>query len=181
VDRKQFVNAQNTGDAVEPNFTGRAASFTCGAVVRFSLHIDEAQRITDAKFRAAGCSVMVTAAALLAEQTLGKTTAEAASMAQQPSSLTGALNGIPMDRVECVALASEALLGAITQYSDSIRDTWEGDEALICTCFGVSERTIDAEIKERNLTTIDEVTRACNAGAGCRSCYPLIEELLASK
>jgi len=55
------------------------------------------------------------------------------------------------------------------------------DEALICTCFCVSERTIEREIQDNNLRTIAEVTRACNAGGGCRSCYPLIEEMLASK
>jgi NifU-like protein len=77
-----------------------------------------------------------------------------------------------------VLLASEALLEAIRAYSDSARDHWNGDDPLICTCFGVSERTIENEIKTKKLDTIAAVTRACNAGAGCRSCYPLIEDIL---
>ncbi len=75
-------------------------------------------------------------------------------------------------------LACEALVSAIRNYSDSARDEWEGDEALICTCFCVSERTIEREIQENGLRTIAEVTAACAAGGGCRSCYPLIEDIL---
>src|ERR1051325_4729881 len=47
----------------------------------------------------------------------------------------------------CAALARAALLDAIREYSNAARDDWAGDEALICTCFFVSERTIDREIQ----------------------------------
>jgi NAD(P)H-nitrite reductase large subunit len=77
-----------------------------------------------------------------------------------------------------VQLACEALLTAIRKYSDAARDEWNGDEALICTCFFVSEQTIEREIKQGGLTTVREVTAACNAGGGCGSCQPLIVEIL---
>jgi len=44
----------------------------------------------------------------------------------------------------------------------------------------VSERTIESEIKKRGLTSVREVTKACNAGGGCGSCQPLIVEILES-
>jgi NAD(P)H-nitrite reductase large subunit len=75
-------------------------------------------------------------------------------------------------------LAAAALVAAIRNFSDSVRDEWEGDEVLICTCFCVSERTIEREVQTKQLRTIAEVTAACNAGAGCRSCYPLIEDII---
>ncbi len=78
----------------------------------------------------------------------------------------------------CLALACEALLDAIRDYSNAARDDWAGDEALICTCFFVSERTIEREIQTRGLTTVVEVTQACNAGGGCGSCHQLIQEML---
>ncbi len=171
-----FLHPRNVGDAAEPNFVGRAASFDCGAVMRISIQVDESQRIVDAKFRAAGCSTLIAAASLLTERVKGKTTGDAAASSEIEDAL-----GESDFRSECAALAFEALVNAIRQYSDSIRDGWEGDEALICTCFGVSERRIEKEIATKGLTTIAEVTRACNAGAGCRSCYPLIEELLQVK
>jgi NifU-like protein len=159
-----FFNPRNVGDADEPSFTGRAASLACGAHVRFSIQIDEVQRISQARFRAAGCDVLVAAASRLTEQVTGLTTAEAARI----------------EATDCGALACSALLDAIREYSNAARDDWAGDEALICTCFFVSERTIEQEIKTRGLTTVAEVTRACNAGGGCGSCHQLIQEILAT-
>ena len=175
---EQFFNSQHVGEATEPSFVGRSGSFQCGAILRISLHIDESQHIVEAKFKAAGCSVLVAAASLLIDQVIGKTTGEAAAIAQRLEQLEEKLGDLPPERNECALLASEALVSAIRNYSDSARDEWEGDEALICTCFCVSERTIEREIQEKRLRTIAEVTAACSAGGGCRSCYPLIEDIL---
>lgn len=174
---EEFFNPRHVGEAIEPNFTGRSASFQCGAVLRVSLNIDESQRITDARFKSAGCSVLVGASSLLLDEVIGKTTGEAAALAR-PSQLAERPADLqPSD--QCLKLTTEALLAAIRNFSDAARDEWEGDEALICTCFCVSERTIEREVRDHRLSTIAEVTTACNAGAGCRSCYPLIEEILA--
>ena len=175
---QQFLNSPHVGEADEPRFVGRSGSFQCGAILRISLHIDDAQRITQAKFKAAGCSVLVATTSLLLDGVIGKTTAEAAALAQRLDLLEEKLGALPAERNECVLLACEALVSAIRNYSDSARDQWEGDEALICTCFCVSERTIEREIQENGLRTIAEVTAACSAGGGCRSCYPLIEDIL---
>ena len=173
-----FFNPRNVGEAGEPRFIGRSGSFQCGAILRVSLHIDESQRITEAKFKAAGCSVLVAAASLLIDEVIGKTTGEAAAAAQCLDQLAEKLGTLPANRNECVLIACEALVSAIRSYSDSAREEWEGDEALICTCFCVSERTIEREIQENALRTIAQVTAACSAGGGCRSCYPLIEDIL---
>ena len=175
-----FFDSSNIGDAAEPNFVGRAASFECGATIRVSLHIDDSQRITEARFRAAGCTSLVAAAAYLTRQIKGETTGDAASLAQRPRIVAERIGPTDIERRVCIALACEALLSAIAKYSDSRRDEWSGDEALICTCFGVSEKTIEDAIRSNALSTIEDVTRTCNAGAGCRSCYPLIQEILDS-
>src|ERR1051325_9646377 len=86
--RELFFDAKHVGEAREPKFTGRGASFECGAVARVSLHLDEAQRIVDAKFKAAGCSVLVAATSLLIDAVLGKTTAEAAAICQSSPQLS---------------------------------------------------------------------------------------------
>ena len=105
---------------------------------------------------------------------MGSTTAEAAAVAQEPETLVGVIQ----HREHCPALACDALLAAVREYSNAARDDWAGDEALICTCFFVSERTIEDEIQIRGLTTVAEVTAACNAGGGCGSCHQLIQEIL---
>ncbi len=175
---KLFFDPKNVGDAKEPSFIGRSASFHCGATLRISLHVDESQRIVEAKFKAAGCSVLVASASLLTEHVRGKTTAEAANLGLQVQLLEAQLGPVKPERADCPRLACDALLVAIREYSDAIRDSWEGEQALICTCFGVSEKTIEREIQVNGLRTVAQVTRACNAGAGCRSCYPLIEDIL---
>lgn len=173
-----FFSAGNVGEAKEPSFMGRSASFHCGATMRISLHIDESQRIVEAKFKAAGCSVLVASAELLTDQILGKTTGEAATLCQRIQLTEAQLGPLEIERMDCPRLASDAVVAAIQEYSDAIRDSWEGEQALICTCFGVSERRIEREIRSNGLRTVTEVTRACNAGAGCRSCWPLIEDIL---
>ena len=175
---RQLSNLKNVGEAALPNFIGRSASLACGAVARVSLRVDETQHIVEAKFKVAGCTVLVSALSVLTEQVKARSTAEAAAIAEDLDTIERGLRGAAADRGDCVLLASEALLEAIRAYSDSARDHWEGEDALICTCFGVSERTIESEVRAMKLTTISAVTQACNAGAGCRSCYPLIEDIL---
>ncbi|MDA0690336.1 MAG: (2Fe-2S)-binding protein [Nitrospinae bacterium] len=50
----------------------------------------------------------------------------------------------------------------------------ENDE-IICKCYQVSESTIRYCIESGNLTTIEQVTKACEAGGGCHSCHILID------
>ena len=169
-----FLNPRNVGDASEPSFAGRAVSFVCGASARLSIQIDELQNISQAKFKAAGCEVLVGVLSVLTERVRGMATAEAAAIAQSP----GELVDVSEDRHHCVQLACDALLSAVRKFSDAARSEWNGDEALICTCFFVSEQTIEREIQTKGLTTVREVTAACNAGGGCGSCQPLIVELL---
>ncbi len=115
---------------------------------------------------------------MLTEQIANIATAEAATIGQQPGDLKRYFPDLEPEREHCSKLACDALLAAIREYSDAARDEWAGDEALICTCFFVSERTIEREIATRGLTTVAEVTRACNAGGGCGSCHQLIQEIL---
>ena len=170
---EHFFHPCNVGDASEPSFVGRAASMQCGAAVRVSIQIDEQHRISDAKFKAAGCSVLVSSLSMLTDRVKGLAPADAAVIAQAPANIVA--NSADLN---CAKLGCDALVAAIQKYSDAVRHEWNGDEALICTCFCVSERVIETEIAEKGLATVSEVIRACNAGGGCGSCHPLIEEIL---
>ena len=173
-----FFNPRNIGDAEWPSFEGRSASLICGGHVRFSIQVDEAQVVSQARFRAAGCTVLVASASLLTEKVVNVPTAEAAMIGQDMGALRSNFPDLEPGREHCPKLACDALLAAIREFSDAARDEWIGDEALICTCFFVSERTIETEIATRGLTTVSDVTRVCNAGGGCGSCHQLIQEIL---
>jgi NifU-like protein len=175
---QHFFEPLNVGEIENPEGVGSAASVNCGAVLRVSLRVDEAQRITAAKFKVSGCSYLVAACSILSTALTGKSTGEAAVMCQPSTALQQMGKDCPGEKQDCLALASRGFIAAIGNYSDAVREEWSGAEALICTCFGVSEKTIEVAIQTGGLRTIAEVTKASNAGAGCRSCYSLIEDIL---
>ena len=176
---QNFFAPSNVGAVDSPDGAASAASISCGAVVRVSLRVDEAQRITAAKFKVVGCSYLVASCSVLSDALTGKTTGEAAIICQSSASLRIMMgHDWPAEKENCLALTSQGFLAAIINYSEARRDEWSGTEALICTCFGVSEKTIESAIQAGGLRTIAEVTKASNAGAGCRSCHPLIEDIL---
>ncbi len=49
---------------------------------------------------------------------------------------------------------------------------------IVCACFNVGEKTIQAAIKEKGLKTHQEVGRCLKAGTNCGSCVPEIKALL---
>jgi assimilatory nitrate reductase catalytic subunit len=49
---------------------------------------------------------------------------------------------------------------------------------IVCACFNVGEKTIQAAIKEKNLKTHQEVGLCLKAGTNCGSCVPEIKALL---
>lgn len=177
---EHFLEPRNVGDVQEADASAEAASFTCGAVLRLSMKIDaETQRVTDAKFKGAGCGYLIAAASVMTEIIKGLTSAEAATASGiLQETLMEYFGEPPPGKVDCARLCCQALRDSVAHYSQRARDEWTGEEALICTCFGVSEKRIEGVINEKHLRTVREVTKACNAGGGCHSCHPLIEEML---
>jgi NifU-like protein len=51
--------------------------------------------------------------------------------------------------------------------------------SLVCECFGVTDEQIKREVRENNLSTVEEVTHYTKAGGGCGMCREKIEELIA--
>jgi NifU-like protein len=180
--REYFLHPRNVGQVADTAAVGDAGSLRCGAVLRLTLEMDaEARIITDARFKAAGCGYLIAAASVLTETIKGQTINEAAAHVESLSleqSIAERLAPVPPEKRQCLALCHEALIAALSNYHDATLEEWTGEEALICTCFGVSEKSIEQAIHTRSLRTINEVTKACNAGGGCHSCHPLIEDIL---
>ena len=49
------------------------------------------------------------------------------------------------------------------------------EDEVICKCFQVTESKIRSYIDENNVTEIEDVTSACEAGGNCASCHILIQ------
>ena len=52
-------------------------------------------------------------------------------------------------------------------------------EKLLCYCLGVRYGRVIDTIRADRCTSVQQVTRRCKAGGGCRSCHPEIQELIA--
>ena len=175
--QEYFERPRNTGELEGADASGEAASLLCGAVLRLSLKVDPArQTITDAKFKVLGCGYLIACASALTETIKELPISRAAVLTE--AAITDWFGGLPVDRAHCAALCREALHLALADYHYARQEEWTGDEALICTCFGVSEKSIERAIAMRSLRNVAQVTGACSAGGGCGSCHMLIEDIL---
>ena len=132
---------------------------------------------------------MIAAADVLAEIVTGKQLAELHGLDRNElrAKLRDELGAFPADRLHCEDACIEALRSAFADYRASQIEEFQGEKALICTCFGVSEETVESLLSEPGtatgfsvlpIKTIEDVTRACNAGGGCGSCRMLIQEII---
>ena len=49
------------------------------------------------------------------------------------------------------------------------------ENEIICKCFQITESTIRSYIAKNNVTEVQEVTLACEAGGNCGSCHILVQ------
>ncbi len=177
----RISEARSADRGFEGNAFGTEANFSCGSFIRFSLLIDiPSSVVANAAFASNGCGYMIAAADVLAESVIGRHLGDLRGLTYDL--LTGRvktiLGNIPLDRQECVAACIGSLRAAFAEFRAKQVEEFRGEDALICTCFGVSEKTIERQIAALSLETVDEVGRACNAGSGCGSCRMLIQEMI---
>lgn len=51
-------------------------------------------------------------------------------------------------------------------------------DRLLCHCLSVPWGTVEETIRQHGCRKVTQVTELCQAGGGCRSCHPDIEELI---
>lgn len=162
-----------------PNAVATAGNFSCGSFVRFAIAI-ESRVVAAASFSSNGCAFTLAAADELADYVTGKDLSDLHGLAEGELSkyIGSRLGEFPIDRSDCAASCIEALRTAFANHRARQIEEFQGEKALICTCFGVSEDTVETLIAKNSLTTVDQVARECNAGSGCGSCRMLIHEML---
>ena len=178
---QRFHSARYAGKLPDADAVGTRATFVCGAVLRFALAIDKTSKeITNAKFQTDGCGFVIAAADVLAEKIIGKKLIElhGAGESGLQVQIENELGAFPPGRRHCLNLAAETLQAAFNDFRATQLEEWNGEKALICTCFGVSEDVIENLVAEKSLPTVEAVTVACNAGGGCGACRILIQEII---
>ena len=180
---ERFRSPANGGIAADANAAGTSASFVCGSFVAFSLRICESSGlIEEARFQTNSCGYMIAAADVLSTwlRKLPLADLHGLSEIELTSVITAELGELPPARQHCATVVFEALRIAMSDYRTSRLEEFQGEKALICTCFGVAEETVVKAITENHFTDVDEVSDICRAGSGCGSCRMLIAELIES-
>lgn len=160
---------------------GTSASLICGSFVRFSLSIDAVNLvISDIKYETNGCGFAVAAAETIARSLSGKplTTLHGLESEEIFTFDELAITDFPPARRQCVEICFEAVRAALANFRASRVAGFTGGNVLVCSCFGVDEKTIERAIDENSFVTVAEVTERTNAGGGCGSCRMMIEEIL---
>ncbi len=179
---ERFNEPKHIGSVDNANANGRWASFICGVSVRFSLNINgETKKIRDAKFKTNGCGFVIATADYLCERISGSKLTELRGLEDLENDFKRHYGEFPEGRGHCSDICFDALQNALAEYRSKQIEEWTGEKALICTCFGVSEGRIEKEIARTKLETVEAIGDICNAGTGCGSCQPLIQEILDSQ
>ncbi len=178
---ERFCNPRNAGKSETANAVGTGASFVCGSFVRFYLHIELAtKQITEAKYVTDGCGFTIAAAEVAAEKIVGEKLTELHGLDRNALRrlIETELEIFPPGRKHCADICFDALRQAFTDFRRAQIEEFVGEKALICTCFSVSEETIEQVIAENRIGTVEQVTAVCSAGGGCGSCEFLIQEMI---
>jgi NifU-like protein len=166
------------GKPANTSAAGAGVGLECGSFVRFYLVIDTASgRIREARFKTNGCAFAVAAADVMAESITGKDLTGLHGL-DGPEYHSALLGEYPSGRLHCREMGLEALRAALAGHRASVIEEFKGEKALICTCFGVSEETIEREIATERPETVEDVARITRAGGGCGSCRMLVQEML---
>ena len=177
---ERLVSPSNVGSD-SSSARGTAASFVCGSFVELSVTVNvESGSIESAKFRTNGCGFMIAAADALCDWLNGKTLAALHGLNDRElmSGISAQLGLFPAARAQCAAVVFAGLRNAMLVHRERRIEEFQGEKALICTCFGVTEETITAAVSEHGFTRVDQVSEAYRAGSGCGSCRFLIQELI---
>jgi len=175
-----FKLPKNAGTLNGANAFGTGASFLCGAFVRLSLCIYKEKRITEAKFQTNGCGYMIAAANVLCGHLADRRLTKLHGLTQDEPHvrITDEIGEFPEGRKQCLELVIEALKNALSDFRSRTLEEFQGEKALICTCFGVSEETILSVIDLYKPNDVCDISEICNAGLGCGSCQMIIQEML---
>lgn len=163
------------------NAVGSDANFSCGSFVRFRLLIDKDDlEVANVSFSSNGCGYMLASAEILSNAVSGRKLSELHGLdsATLSGSTASRLGDIGPGRSECIQVVSNALRNAFADFRSRQIEEFRGEKALICTCFGITEESIENAIRAGGLRTVEDVSSLTNAGSGCGSCRMLIQEML---
>ena len=103
---EHFRNPHNAGDLADATATVEVTNPVCGDVLRLSVRL-EADRITEAGFKAQGCVAAIASSSLLTDLLTGRTPGEARGITSEQ--ISEALGGLPPATFHAAQLCVDAV------------------------------------------------------------------------
>jgi nitrogen fixation NifU-like protein len=110
---EHFKNPRNVGEIENPDGIGHVGNPVCGDIMVLYIKVDDSI-IVDAKFKTFGCGAAIATSSMVTEMVKGRNIDEALEISNQ--AVAEALDGLPLIKMHCSALAEEALKSAIEDY-----------------------------------------------------------------
>lgn len=177
----KVTSPRNAGRCEPESSSGKAVNFGCGCFIQVSILVSHGdKRIAGSRYATNGCGFMIAAAETLVEAISQKTLPDLHGF--EPAEILTLVESrsvrFPDSREGCLAAVIEAARKAFNCHRERLIEEFSGEKALICTCFGVSEDSIEEFIRSKAPRTVDEITCETRAGGGCGSCRLLIQEMV---
>jgi len=116
-----FKHPRNVGEIKNPSGVGKVGSPVCGDIMELQIKVKKkkikgkvGKIITDAKFRTFGCGAAISTSSMITEMVKGKKIEEALRISNK--AVAEALDGLPVIKMHCSALAEDALRAAVKDY-----------------------------------------------------------------
>ncbi|MDY0163170.1 Fe-S cluster assembly protein NifU [Desulfobotulus sp.] len=172
--REHFLNPRNVGEVANPDGIGEVGSIACGDALKLTFRLGEDKKIAEAKFQTFGCASAIASSSALTEMIIGKTLEEAEKISNED--IAAFLGGLPKEKIHCSVMGQEALEKAIAHYRGEPDKVLEGE--IVCHCFNVTDVEIIRAVKEKGISTIEDMTGYLKAGGGCGHCHEEIMNLI---
>ncbi|MEO8647705.1 MAG: iron-sulfur cluster assembly scaffold protein [Acidobacteriota bacterium] len=178
---KHLLASTHAGNVAGANAVGRGAAFSCGSAVEISMRVaTPSGQVEAAGFRTSGCGFAAAAAELVCQKLAGLqlTGRSAAKKIVDLPAIVEELEPLLDERRQCIEMVVEAANAAAEDLRVHFFDEFHGEKGLICTCFGVSEDTIEQLVKTGQATDVESVAEVCRAGSACGACRMMIQEIV---
>ena len=110
---KNFFHPKNMGDMKNPDGVGKVGNPVCGDIMQVFIKVKDA-KIKDIKFKTFGCAAAIATSSMITQLANGKTLEQAKKITSKD--VAKSLKGLPVIKMHCSNLASDALKMAIEDY-----------------------------------------------------------------
>ena len=179
--RLGLLSERQIDPATERLLLGEAGSIARGDALRLSLRVRAADEIIlECGYQNFGSGMPLASASSFCALATGKSLSDADRLTALD--LDRDLEGLPelhqrKSRCWSLGMLSDNALRKFRQQPP--REKSPASETPVCTCYQVSEATLERAIRLRGLKTLDELQTATKACAGCNTCRPDVEAILA--